>query len=121
MFLKDLYIHIFNSLCPIGASLFFCLLLSPLFSSVCSFYGTINWAPATFLVMGDSPGCRWLEIQPEISVQLMNYSLHLTPTSHQALNTIRVPPARETLSQSHSLDSLLQDILGKQMGCSRLM
>lgn len=65
------------------------------FSSVCSFYGTIGWAPARFLETGGSQDCRWLEIQPEISVGLMNYYLHLTPTSHQALNTIWVPQPKK--------------------------
>lgn len=71
-----------------------------LFASVCLYFGTITWAPARLLSSGGNPSCRWLEMQPEISVWLMNYSLHLTPASHQAPNTIRTLPAREALSGS---------------------
>lgn len=102
LLLKDLYIHIFkNSPCPPGASFFLCCSSALVFSSVCSFYGTIHWAPARLADKGGNPGCRWLETQPGISVQLMNDFLYLTPTSHQVLNTIWVSPARETVRSLH--------------------
>lgn len=111
MFLKDLYIHIFkNSVCPPGASVFVRFSSALLLSSVCSFCGTIHWVPARLSETGGSPGCRWLEIQPEISVLLMNHSLHLTPnfapgSEHnlsitRQRNSVRVPESEAFASRS---------------------
>lgn len=80
-----------------------------LFASVCLHSGTITWAPARLLSSGSNPSCRWLEMQPEISVWLMNYSLHLTPASHQAPSTTS---PRRAVRQRRSWNALFKAFCG---------
>ena len=118
LLLQDLYIHMGRSiLAPQVPPSFSADPLSLLFSSVCSFHGTMglqldfqSWAAVQLQMAGNS---AWGHCASGERL------LHLTPTSHQALSRIWDPPVRKPLSGYCSLNPLLQSLLGKQMAKGR--